>query len=167
VCHDSLCRYTAGDRPWFVVPQHFHQVAEVPVHRLRLELVYLEDRSEHHGCRSHVLPRVEEVLHAIAAFSDLVACLPCLGLFSFKASLLNVIVKLVKRLDECVELLLLLSKGVFAGEDAHLTLVLVFLLLDGGSQVRPFIVASWWHGHEAVSFLHLIEVQNGLHRGTT
>jgi hypothetical protein len=61
---------------------------------------------------------------------------------------------------------LLLSEGGFASKDACLTLVLVFLLLDGGSQVPPFVVASWWRGHEVGSFLRLIKVQAGLCRGT-
>lgn len=51
------------------------------------------------------------------------------------------------------------------GEDACMTLALVFLLLDGGSQVPRFVVASWWRGHKAGSFLHPVGVQVMLHRG--
>jgi hypothetical protein len=72
------------------------------------------------------LPRVEEVLCALATFSYLTANLTRSGPFGFKASLLNVVVNPVEPLDECVELLLLLSEGSLAGEDAHLTLALVF-----------------------------------------
>jgi hypothetical protein len=72
----------------------------------------------------------------------------------------------VEPFDECVQLLLLLSEDGFAGKDARLTLVLVFLLLDGGSQVPPFVVALWWRGHEVGSFLRLIEVQDRFYRGT-
>jgi hypothetical protein len=50
------------------------------------------------------------------------------------------------------------------GKDARLTLALVFLLLDGVSRVRSFVVASWWCGHEAGPFLHLVGVLTGLHR---
>jgi hypothetical protein len=117
-----------------------HQVAEVPIHRLCLELVWLGDRSEHHGCHNHVFPGVEEVLRTIIALCDLVTGLPRLRLFSFEASLLNVAINLVEPLDECVELLLLLSKGGFTGEDACLMLALVFLLLDGGSRVPPLLL---------------------------
>jgi hypothetical protein len=117
-----------------------HQVAEVLIHRLCLELIWLEDRLEHHGCRSHVLPGVEEVLRTITALCDLVTGLPCPRLFSVEASLLNVVRNLVEPLDECIELLLLLPEGGFTGEDACLMLALVFLLLDGGSRVPPLLL---------------------------
>jgi hypothetical protein len=68
---------------------------------------------------------VEKVLRAIAAFSDLVADLPRPALFGFEASLLYVAINLIKPLNECVELLLLLPEGGSTGEDAHLKLVLV------------------------------------------
>lgn len=103
-----------------------HQVAEVLVHRLCLGLVRFVDRSDHHGRRSHVLPRVEEVLCVLATFSYQTTNLTRSGPFGFKASLLNVVVNPVEPHDECVELLLLLSEGSLAGEDAHLTLALVF-----------------------------------------
>jgi hypothetical protein len=96
---------------------------------------------------------------------DLVVGLPRPRLFSFEASLINVVVNPVEPLDECIELLLLLLEGGFVGEDACLTLALVFLLLDGESQVRPIVVASWQCGHDARSFLHLVGVQSGLRRG--
>jgi hypothetical protein len=76
-----------------------HQVAEVPIHRLCLRLAWLKDRPEHHGCRSHVLPGVEEVLGTITALCDLVTGLPRLRLFSFEAFLLNVVINLVEPLD--------------------------------------------------------------------
>lgn len=63
---------------------------------------------------------------------DLVVGLPRPRLFSFEASLINVVVNPVEPLDECIELLLLLSKGSLAGKDARLTLVLVFFFLVGG-----------------------------------
>jgi hypothetical protein len=47
-----------------------YQVAEVPVHRLLLLLVWLRDRSEHHGYCDHVLPETEEILCVITAFSE-------------------------------------------------------------------------------------------------
>jgi hypothetical protein len=46
------------------------------------------------------LPGLDEVLRAIAVFSDLVANIPRLGPFGFEASLLNVIVNPVEPLDE-------------------------------------------------------------------
>jgi hypothetical protein len=143
-----------------------HQVVEVLIHHLCLWLIWLGDQSEYHGHNSHVLPGVEEVLRAIAAFSDLVASIPRSGLFGFEASLLNIVVNLVVPLDDCVELLLLLLEGGSTGEDARMTLALVFLLLDGGSQVPRFVVASWWRGHKAGSFLCLAGVQAVLHRGS-
>jgi hypothetical protein len=143
-----------------------HQVAEVLIHRFCLWLIWLGDRSKHNGHNSHVLPGVEEVLRAIAAFSDLVAGLPRSGLFGFEAYLLNVVVNPVVPLDECVELLQLLLEGGFTGEDACMTLALVFLLLDGGSQVPRFVVASWWCGHKEGSFLRPVGVQVMLHRGS-
>jgi hypothetical protein len=76
-----------------------HQVVEVPIHRLCLGLIRLRDRSEQHGHHNHVLPGVEEVLHAIAAFSDLITNLPRVGPFGFDASL-NIVVNPVKPLDE-------------------------------------------------------------------
>jgi hypothetical protein len=82
---------------------------------------------------------VDEVLRTIAAFCDLVAGLPRSGLFGFEASLLNVAVNPVEPLNECVELLLLLSEGGFAGEDARLTLALIFLLLDGDPEFTPLL----------------------------
>jgi hypothetical protein len=53
--------------------------------------------------------------------------------------LLNVAINSVKPLDECAELLQLVSEGGFVGEDVHLTLALVFLLLDGGPRLRPLL----------------------------
>lgn len=138
---------------------------EVSVHRLRLGLICLVDRSEHHGRCGHVLLGVEEVLRAIITFSDLITNLPSPGPFAFKASLLNVAVNPIEPLDECVELLLLLSKGSLVGKDARLTLALVFIFLVGGLQVSPSIVASWRRGYEASSFLHLVRVHVGFHRG--
>lgn len=109
------------------------------------------------------MPWVDEVLRPIAALSDLIANLPRPGPFSFEASLLNVVINPIEPLNECVELLLLLSEGSLAGEDARLALVFFFLV--GPLQVSPSIVASLWRGHEASSFLRLIGVQAGLHRG--
>jgi hypothetical protein len=83
------------------------------------------------------LPEVEEVLCTIAAFSDPIPNLPRLRPFSFEASLINVVVNLIEPLDECVELLLLLSEDNLVGEDARLTLPLVFFFLVGGLQVSP------------------------------
>lgn len=74
----------------------------------------------------------------------------------FEVSLLNVVVNPVEPLDECIELLLL-SEGGFVGEELFF-LALVFLLLNGGSRVCPFVVALWRRGHEACSFLHLVGV---------
>lgn len=88
------------------------------------------------------------------------------AIVGFEDSLLNVVVNPVKPLNECVQLLLLLSEGSLTGEDVCLTLALVFFFLDGRPQVSPFIVASWLRDHEACSFLRLVGVQVGLHRGT-
>jgi hypothetical protein len=33
--------------------------------------------------------------------------------------------------------------------------------LGWGIPSSPFVVASWWLGHEACSFLHLVKVQAG------
>jgi hypothetical protein len=110
------------------------------------------------------LPGVDEVLRDIASFSYLITNLPCSGPFGFEVSLLNVFVKLVEPLDECVELLLLLSAGSLMGEDV-LDAGASILLLGWGTPSPPFIVTSWWCGHEVVSFLRLVEVQAGFHRG--
>jgi hypothetical protein len=69
----------------------FHQVVEVPIYRLRLGLVWLRDRSKHHGFCNHVLPGVEELLCTITAFCDLVTFLPHPGLFSFEVPLNSVV----------------------------------------------------------------------------
>jgi hypothetical protein len=34
--------------------------------------------------------------------------------------------------------------------------------LGKGIPSSPFVVASWWLGHEAGSFLHLVRFQTGL-----
>lgn len=100
VCATTLC---AGVLPPIELGLLYygplHQVSEVPIDRLSLGLIRLGDRSEHHGRHNHVLPRVEEILHAIAAFSDLIKNLPRMGPFGFNVSL-NVVVNLVEPLDE-------------------------------------------------------------------
>jgi hypothetical protein len=110
------------------------------VHHISLGLVWLGDRSEHHGYRTHVLPGVEEVLRTIAALRDLVVDLFCLRLFSLEASLLDVSVNSVEPLDERVKLVLLLTEGGFTGEDTCLTLALVFLLLEGDPESAPSLL---------------------------
>lgn len=104
MCATALCAATLPSiNIGLLYRGSLHQVVEVAVHRLCLELVWLGDRLERHGCHNHVLPGVEEVLRTIIALCDLVAGISCLGLFSFEASLLNVDVNLVEPLDERVE----------------------------------------------------------------
>lgn len=57
--------------------------------------------------------------------------------------MLNVVINSIEPLDECVELLLLLTEGSLTGEYACLTLALVFFFLIVSLQVSPSIVGSW------------------------
>jgi hypothetical protein len=94
----------------------------------------------HHGCRSHVLPGVEEVLRTVVALSDLIKNLPRSRPFIFKASLLNVVVNPVEPLNKCIKVLLLLLEGSLVSENARLALALVLFFLDGVPQVPPSLL---------------------------
>lgn len=54
------------------------------------------------------------------------------GPFDLKAVLLYVVTDSIESTYECIELLLLLSESLLAGEDSRLTLALVLIFLVGG-----------------------------------
>lgn len=58
--------------------------------------------------------------------------LPCSGPFDLKAVSLYVVTDSIESTYECIELLLLLSESLLAGEDSRLTLALVLIFLVGG-----------------------------------
>lgn len=109
-----------------------HQVAEVLVHRPRLWLVRLGDGPKHHGYCCHVLSGVKEVLRPVIALGKMVVNLLRPRSFGLEAFLLNVVVNTIELTDKSVKLFLLLSEGGLVGKNVHLTLALIFFLLDGG-----------------------------------
>jgi hypothetical protein len=101
---------------------------EVSVHCFCLWLIWLRDRSEHHGHCGHVLPENEEVLCTIAALSELVMYLPRPRPLSLETPLLDVHIGTIDFLHAGVELFLLLAEGGLASKDPCLTLVLILLV---------------------------------------
>lgn len=99
-------------------------------------------------------------MRLVAALGKLVVNLFNLGSFGLEAFLLDVVVNSIELTDENVELLLLLSKGVLASEDAPLALSLI-LFLDGGLIVPPAVLVSWRCCHEAGHFRRLVSVGVG------
>lgn len=134
--HSYLCQQAPADRSGLAARQLLHEIAEVLVHRPCLWFVGLRDGLEHHGHCGHVLPRVEEVLGAIALLGELVLNFPCREFIDFPMSLLYDVVDPVKPSHEGIELLLLLAERFLASEHPGLALALI-LLLDGASSFPP------------------------------
>jgi hypothetical protein len=101
------------------------------------------------------------VLGIVAPLGELIIDFPRPRPFSLNALMLDVAINSIKFSNEGIKLLLLLSKASFAGEDPRLALVLVLLLLVGGSS-SPTLLFLWRCCHEAGPFYCLSCVKVGL-----
>jgi hypothetical protein len=122
----AVAFYSEGELPIDLGLLHdcpLHRIAEVLVHCLRLQLVWLQDGSKHHGCCGHVLCGIEKVLCAVTALS------------SWSHTFPDIAEDAVEFLHEGVELFLLLIKGGLASEDARLAPAHVLFLI--GSLLVP------------------------------
>jgi hypothetical protein len=148
VCHGSPCRCVAAGRPRLVVPR-LSPLGCGGSDTSHLSLARLaQDRLEHHGHHNHVLPGVEEVPRH-----------RCFQRPRRRSSSLEIFVSMsASSSSSC-------CRRVASRARMRRRWRRYFSSWMGEPKFAPFVVASWWCGHKAGSFLCLVGVQARLYQG--